>query len=135
MFPAASLRATCLIIQLVFVASSFHGLRWPSLMYEAGNRFAIQILEAMGRNRSGAFSPALRRCAHFPMASLVSVFGELDMVRLKRSNGSPGPVINGRAYTIHIGGKQFPVAVERVKVSTLKIDLKNPRLHSELGLK
>jgi hypothetical protein len=38
-------------------------------------------------------------------------------------------------YTIHIGGMKFPVTIEKVKVSTLKIDLRNPRMHSELGLK
>jgi hypothetical protein len=57
------------------------------------------------------------------------------MPRPKGSNGPPAPTVSGRGYTIHIGGKQFPVTVERVKVSTLKIDLRNPRLHSELGLK
>jgi hypothetical protein len=56
------------------------------------------------------------------------------MASSNRSNGPPR-ANHGTGYTIHIGGKKFPVTVERVKVSTLKIDLKNPRLHSELGLK
>jgi hypothetical protein len=57
------------------------------------------------------------------------------MPRSKRLNGVHAVVNRGSGYTIHIGGKQFPVTVERVKVGTLKIDLRNPRLHSELGLR
>jgi hypothetical protein len=58
------------------------------------------------------------------------------MARSARSDRPPArPSPSAATYTIHIGGKEFPVTIERVKVSTLKIDLKNPRLHSELGLK